>query len=72
MKQAVTTTAGSEPLISADSHMSEPLTIWDERLPARFTDRWLRRPSAPNNHDRLHPRSGRPGGWDPVASAIDA
>jgi predicted TIM-barrel fold metal-dependent hydrolase len=51
--------------------MSEPSTLWDERLPERFTDRWMRRPSAPDNHDRLHPRSGRPGGWDPEARLKD-
>lgn len=65
-----TAAVSQEVLISADSHMSEPTNLWDERLPARFTDRF-KRPTSTSNHDRLHPRSGRPGGWDPVARMKD-
>jgi uncharacterized protein len=72
MTQDATGAASPQPLISADSHMSEPANLWDERLPERFTDRWIRRPSnRPENHDVLHPRSGRPGGWDPEARLVD-
>ena len=57
-----------EVLISADSHVSEPSNLWDERLPAHITDRAIR---GSTNHDQLHPRSGRPGGWDPEARLKD-
>lgn len=71
MDRGTTALAKPEPLISADSHISEPANLWDERLPKRFTDRWLRRPSEVTNHDRLHPRTSRPGGWDPEARLRD-
>jgi predicted TIM-barrel fold metal-dependent hydrolase len=60
-----------EILISADSHMSEPPRLWDERLPAKFTDRFIRPSQVNSNHDIHHPRSGRPGGWDPQARLKD-
>ena len=35
----VTTTSMKRPLVSADNHVFEPVTLWQERLPAQFRDR---------------------------------
>jgi len=72
MGEETSATRGREVLISADSHVTEPATLWDERLPAWVTDRSLRASTGnTDNHDRLHPHHGRPGGWDPAARLQD-
>ena len=42
------------PLLDADSHVSEPLNLWQERLPAKYRDR------APR---MLKEHEGKPGAW---------
>ena len=41
-------------LLDADSHVSEPLNLWQERLPAKYRDK------APR---MLTEHEGRPGAW---------
>lgn len=55
--------ASGEFLISADSHVIEDPHLWEQRLPARWTD------SAPVFAERGigSPYQTHPGGWDPVA-----
>jgi uncharacterized protein len=61
-----------EVLISADSHVSESLDLWEERLPARYSEseRSLRSRTS-QIHDQLHRQAGRPGGYDPLARLGD-
>src|SRR5437773_12498769 len=42
------------PLFDADSHVSEPLNLWRERLPAKYRDK------APR---MLKEHEGKPGAW---------
>ncbi len=70
MSQPTTVPVTDQVLISADSHVTEPTTLWEDRLPAQFMERSMR--SALNaRHDQLHPRTTRPGGTDPVARLRD-
>src|SRR5262249_18370065 len=46
---ATSETSVTRPLVSADNHVFEPVTLWQERLPAQFRDRG--------------PRLERRGGW---------
>jgi predicted TIM-barrel fold metal-dependent hydrolase len=43
-----------DPLLDADSHVSEPLNLWQERLPAKYRDK------APR---MLKEHEGKPGAW---------
>ena len=45
---------GAYALLDADSHVSEPLNLWQERLPAKYRDK------APR---MLTEYEGRPGAW---------
>jgi predicted TIM-barrel fold metal-dependent hydrolase len=54
--------AADEQRISADSHMAEPLDLWETRLPDRFKDRALRFPELKLFETNHHLRAG---GWDP-------
>ena len=54
--------AADEQRVSADSHMGEPLDLWETRLPARFKERALRFPSLKLFETNHHLRAG---GWDP-------
>ena len=51
-----------EQRISADSHMAEPLDLWEIRLPRKFKDRALRFPKLKLYETNHHLRAG---GWDP-------
>ena len=42
------------PLLDADSHVSEPLNLWQERLPAKYRDKAFR---------MLKEHEGKPGAW---------
>ena len=53
---------GGEQIISADSHMAEPLDLWETRLPQTFRDRALRFPKLKLYETNHHLRAG---GWDP-------
>jgi predicted TIM-barrel fold metal-dependent hydrolase len=48
--------------ISADSHMAEPLDLWEQNLPEKFKDRALRFPDLNYYETNHHLRAG---GWDP-------
>ena len=48
--------------ISADSHMAEPLDLWETRLPRALRDRALRFPKLKLYETNHHLRAG---GWDP-------
>ena len=54
--------AEGEQIISADSHMAEPLDLWETRLPPVFRDRALRFPKLKLYETNHHLRAG---GWDP-------
>lgn len=47
-------------LISGDSHMSEPMDLWEKNLPAKFRDQAPHQ-EAGQFYDRMHLRTG---GWD--------
>ena len=51
-----------EQRISADSHVGEPLDLWETRLPAKFRDRALRFPELKLYETNHHYRGGA---WDP-------
>ena len=55
-------TLPEEQRISADSHMAEPLDLWEERLPRAFRDQALRFPKLKLYETNHHLREG---GWDP-------
>lgn len=52
----------AEQRISADSHMAEPLDLWETRLPEKLRDRALRFPDLKLYETNHHLRAG---GWDP-------
>ncbi len=55
-----------QPRISADSHMTEPLDLWEKGMPERF------RPHAQRYSASAHqPGHVRAGGWDPRARLKD-
>ena len=57
-----------EQRISADSHMAEPLDLWETRLPGAFKDRALRYPKLKLYETNHHLRAG---GWDPYERLKD-
>jgi predicted TIM-barrel fold metal-dependent hydrolase len=57
-----------EQIISADSHMAEPLDLWETRLPQQFKDRALRFPNLKLYETNHHLRAG---GWDPTERLKD-
>ena len=67
---AIDTAGGvaDEQRISADSHMAEPLDLWETRLPEGFRDRALRFPKLKLFETNHHLRAG---GWDPDARLQD-
>ena len=61
MSQAISLAPNEESRISADSHLSEPLDLWEKRLPERFRDQAI--------HIRHQYGGGfyaREGGYDPA------
>src|SRR5437588_96917 len=58
----------AEQRISADSHMAEPLDLWETRLPDRLKDRALRFPKLKLFETNHHLRAG---GWDPTERLKD-
>ena len=61
-------TVTEELRISADSHMAEPLDLWETRLPRAFRDRALRFPKLKLYETNHHLRAG---GWDPYERLKD-
>ena len=59
--------ASGEQRISADSHMKEPSTVWEERLPAAFRGQDIGLPK----RNRGKRPNDRDGGWDPDARLKD-
>jgi len=57
-----------EQRISGDSHMGEPLDLWETRLPVKFRDQALRFPELKLYETNHHLRAG---GWDPVERLKD-
>jgi predicted TIM-barrel fold metal-dependent hydrolase len=60
--------AADEQRISADSHMAEPLDLWETRLPDRFKPGALRFPNLKLFETNHHLRAG---GWDPTERLND-
>ena len=58
----------AEQRISADSHMAEPLDLWETRLPSKVRDRALRFPKLKLYETNHHLRGG---GWDPYERLTD-
>src|SRR5215467_6017357 len=62
LSQATLAAIAHEPRISSDSHMTEPLDLWEKHLPPALRDRAPRFPQRTRD-----PATGqvRAGGWDP-------
>ena len=61
MSDTNTTANSPEIRISGDSHVSEPIDLWETRMPAKFRERAMRFPKVHyGSHNHI-----RPGGWDP-------
>ena len=53
--------------VSADSHLTEPLDLWQERMPERFRDRALKWPGQKIGRGQYR----REGGWEPAPRLKD-
>src|SRR5436189_4780189 len=58
---------GNENRISADSHMAEPLDLWQQRMPEKFKDHALHF----TGHKIGEGQYARVGGWEPAARLKD-
>ena len=57
----------TEPRISADSHMAEPVDLWQERMPAKYKDRAFSWPGQRIGSGQYR----REGGWEPAPRLKD-
>ncbi|MCH6546689.1 MAG: hypothetical protein IH796_11935, partial [Deltaproteobacteria bacterium] len=53
--------------VSADSHMAEPLDLWQKRMPERFRDRALQWSEQREGRGQYR----REGGWEPAPRLKD-